>query len=397
MPQNKEHYQRLLKRYLDNNCTPQEAEELLDYLQEDASNRLLLEEIRASFVLPPGEAAPAPWRDRVKEELLAKVRPVKVVPLYKRWLPKIAAAVLLLACAGIGWQYFLRTQNTAPAYTIAKGTLQQDLPPGGNRAVLTLANGSSIVLDSAGNGAISNQGATKVINTNGQLTYQAGETDAATISYNTVSTPRGGQYKIVLPDGTLVWLNAASSLRFPTAFNGEERIVTLNGEGYFEVAHRQLPQGGRMPFKVQLDNGAVEVLGTHFNIMAYRDEAKVRATLLQGGVNVSHGAYTARLSPGQQASWEISAQGKIRVANTDADEAIAWKEGYFQFNRVGLEDVMRQLQRWYNVEVRYEGTVSKREFWGKIPRNVRLNEALRILELSNIHCSIAGDTIIIHQ
>jgi ferric-dicitrate binding protein FerR (iron transport regulator) len=263
--------------------------------------------------------------------------------------------------------------------------------------VLTLANGATIFLDSTENGAISNQGATKVIKTNGQLTYQAGGTDATAVSYNTVATPRGGQYKIVLPDGTLVWLNAASSLRFPTAFNGSERIVTLNGEGYFEVAHQQLQHGGRMPFKVQLNNGAVEVLGTHFNIMAYQNEATVRTTLLEGAVNVIHSSYTAKLVPGQQATWETATQSRIQVTNTDTDEAIAWKEGYFQFNRAGLEDVMRQLQRWYNVEVRYEGGISKREFWGKIPRNARLSEALRILELSNIHCSIAGDTIIIHQ
>lgn len=395
MPQDKDHYQQLLRRYLNNTCTPQEAEELLDYLQQNAVNKLLLEEMQASFISAPDEvsAEPGPWSERVRQQLLAKIQPVKVLPFYKRRLPRVAAAVLLLICAGMIWRYYQHTKHVAPADVPSKILAQHDQPPGGNRAVLTLANGSTILLDSTANGAIPAQGATKVIKVNGQLIYQANGTNAPTISYNTVTTPRGGQYKIALPDGTLVWLNAASSLRFPTAFTGNERVVTLNGEGYFEVAHLR----DNMPFKVQLSDGAVEVLGTHFNIMAYQNEARVRTTLLEGAVNVLHDSHKARLSPGQQASWETAAHSGIQVSNTNAEEAIAWKNGYFQFNRARLEDVMRQLQRWYNVEVRYEGTGSQREFWGKIPRDARLSEAIKILELSNIHCTIAGDTIIIHD
>ncbi|GAA0540358.1 FecR family protein [Chitinophaga japonensis] len=399
MPQEKDHYRQLLERYLDNTCTPQEAKELFDYLQQDASNRLLLEEIRASFIPPADamDAGSAPWSGRVKQQLLEKIRPPKVVPLYKKRWPRVAAAVLLLAVASLGgWRYYRHVKQAPTAYAQSELSLQ-DLPPGGNKAVLTLANGATVLLDSTGNGAISSQGATKIIQANGLLTYQAGNSHTATVLYNTVATPRGGQYKIVLPDGTRVWLNAASSLRFPTAFNGQERSVTLHGEGYFEVAHRQLPQGGKMPFKVQLADGAVEVLGTHFNIMAYPDEAEVRTTLLQGAVNVQHDTYTTRLAPGQQATWKTAARSSIRVTHTDTEEAIAWKQGYFRFNRAGVADVMRQLQRWYNIEVRYEGESSQREFWGRIPRNIRLGEALRILELSNIHCSMAGDTIIVHQ
>jgi ferric-dicitrate binding protein FerR (iron transport regulator) len=263
--------------------------------------------------------------------------------------------------------------------------------PGGSKATLTLANGATVVLDSAGNDAIPSQGATRVIKVNGQLKYEAGQAETAAVVYNTLTTPRGGQYKIQLPDGTLVWLNAASSLRFPTAFTGGERIVALDGEGYFEVAHQ-----AAMPFKVQLGSGVVEVLGTRFNVMAYQNETKVRTTLLQGAVKVTHNDHMARLVPGQQASW-MAGGSNITVGPADADEAVSWKEGYFQFNRAPLTDVMRQLQRWYSVEVRYEGSSGKREFWGKIPRNVRLSEALRILELSSIQYSMKGDTIIIHQ
>ncbi|MEZ2444765.1 FecR family protein [Chitinophaga sp. RCC_12] len=388
MPQEKDHYQQLLRRFLDNNCTPAETRELFDFLQQDASNRLLLEEMNASFGLPaPGEQGP--WRDRVREQLLLAAQPVKVIPLYKKWLPKVAAAVLLLAVATFAWQYFRTTKIAAPATTLASAS--KDAMPGGSKATLTLANGATVVLDSAAHEMIPSQGTAKVIRINGQLKYEAGQAADAPVVYNTLATPRGGQFKIELPDGTMVWLNAASSLRFPTAFNGKERTVILNGEGYFEVAHRD-----NMPFKVQLGSGVVEVLGTRFNIMAYQNEANVKTTLLQGAVKVSHNNESVRLAQGQQASWAAGGSS-ITVGPADTDEAVSWKEGYFQFNRAPLTDVMRQLQRWYDVEVRYEGNTGKREFWGKIPRNVRLSEALKILELSSIQYSMKGDTIIIHQ
>lgn len=388
MPKEKDHYQQLLQRFLDNNCTPGETEELFDFLQQDASNRLLLEEMSASFGSPAQQDVGL-WRDRVREKLLLATQPVKVVPFYKKWLPKVAAAVLLLAIATIGWQYYRTAKNVTPLSSLAN--TQPDPLPGGNKAMLTLANGATVVLDSAANNAIPSQGATKVIRINGQLKYEAGQAANDAVVFNTLTTPRGGQYKVELPDGTLVWLNAASSLRFPTAFTGGERTVILNGEGYFEVAHRS-----NMPFKVQLGSGVVEVLGTHFNIMAYPNETKVRTTLLEGAVKVTHNTHAARLVPGQQASW-MADGSNITVITADTDEAVSWKEGYFQFNRASLADVMRQLQRWYNVEVRYEGSTSKREFWGKIPRNVRLSEALKILELSSVHYSMKNDTIIIHQ
>ena len=388
MPQEKDHYQQLLQRFLDNNCTPGETEELFDFLQQDASNRLLLEEMNASFSSPIQEDL-GPWRDRVREKLLLAAQPVKVIPFYKKWWPSVAAAVLLLVIGTLGWQYYHTTKNAVPPATLA--AIRPDALPGGNKAMLTLANGATVILDSAVNNIIPSQGATKVIRINGQLKYEAGQSVGAAVVYNTLTTPRGGQYKIELPDGTLVWLNAESSLRFPTAFHGGERTVILNGEGYFEVTHRE-----NMPFKVQLRSGVVQVLGTRFNIMAYQDETKIKTTLLEGAVKVIHSTHTARLVQGQQASW-ASDGSNITVSLADTEEAVSWKEGYFQFNRAPLADVMRQLQRWYNVEVRYEGGTGNREFWGKIPRNVRLNEALKILELSNIHYSMKGDTIIVHQ
>ncbi|MET3879839.1 FecR domain-containing protein [Chitinophaga sp. OAE865] len=387
MSKEKDHYRQLLQRFLDNNCTPAETAELLDFLQQDASNRVLLEEMNASFGRP-ATGHTGSWQERVKEKLLLATQPVKVVSFYKKWLPVAAAAVLLLAIATAGWQYYHTTKNTRPVPTLVEA--HRDVLPGGNKASLTLANGATIILDSTVNDAIPSQGATKVIRINGQLKYDAGQATNAAVVYNTLATPRGGQFKIELPDGTLVWLNAASSLRFPTAFNGKERTVILNGEGYFEVAHRD-----NMPFKVQLGNGMVEVLGTHFNVMAYPNEANAKTTLLEGAVKVTHQSQTVRLVPGQQASWE--ADGNIVTGRADTEEAVSWKEGYFQFNRAPLTDVMRQLQRWYNVEVRYEGNIVKREFWGKIPRNVKLSEALKILELSNIPYSMRGDTIIIHH
>jgi ferric-dicitrate binding protein FerR (iron transport regulator) len=262
------------------------------------------------------------------------------------------------------------------------------------------------VLDSANNGALRQQGTTKLIKLDsGRLVYKAisASPQMAALQYNTISTPRGGQYQVVLPDGTKVWLNASSSLRFPTAFNGGERAVDLAGEAYFEVTKESTP------FKVHVypsatsiaaGNGGhpahtIEVLGTHFNVNAYDDESALEATLLEGSIKLEKGNEQVLLKPGQQA---ISARagGAIRVIpDADVDAAIAWKDGYFQFDGAGIEAVMRQLARWYDVDVRYEGPVTERQFAGQMPRGVNLSEVLRILEESNVHFRIEGKKLVV--
>lgn len=260
---------------------------------------------------------------------------------------------------------------------------KNDVLPGGDKAILKLADGSTIVLDEALNGALAKQGNTKVIKLNGKLNYNA-STGANEVLYNTISTPRGGKYQIELPDGSQVWLNAASSLHFPTAFVGKERRVEITGEAYFEVAKNKA-----MPFIVSVNGAQVLVLGTHFNVMAYSDEASVKTTLLEGAVKFVKGNVTNILKPGQQSQLLKSGQVKV-VVEVDVDEVVAWKNGMFNFQGEDIGTVVRQLARWYNVDVVYDRTIDDL-FYAKIPRSTKLSEVLRLLELTGkVHFEING-------
>jgi ferric-dicitrate binding protein FerR (iron transport regulator) len=216
-----------------------------------------------------------------------------------------------------------------------------------------------------------------------------------------MSTPRGGQYKLRLADGTDVWLNAASTIRYPTDFKGKERRVEISGEVYFEVTHQQSADGKQVPFFVDIlptplqSKSTIEVLGTHFNINAYPDELIVKTTLLQGSVKVSHGAASEILSPGQQARInDLADNVTISVAdNADTEEAVAWKNGLFQFNKTDIQTLMRQLARWYDIDVRYEGPIPGLLTTGKAPRDISLNSMLKILALSDVHFKIDGKNV----
>jgi ferric-dicitrate binding protein FerR (iron transport regulator) len=285
-----------------------------------------------------------------------------------------------------------------------------DALPGGNKAMLTLNDGSVIVLDSAKNGMLGEQGNAQVLKKDGMLEYKKGNAQkaigntqlSAPVSYNTLSTPRGGQYQLVLPDGSKVWLNAASSIRFPTAFTGNEREVELTGEAYFEITSHQLQSGKKMPFKVLVLsagtdglNAAIEVLGTHFNVNAYKDEETIRTTLLEGKVKVALRGVDkeAMLNPGEQA---IMSMRTIKtVHDIDTEEAVAWKNGLFFFDNVDIQTIMRQLSRWYKVSVVYNGKIPNRRFTGQVSRNANLSQVLKILELSKIHFTIEGDIVTI--
>ncbi|HRE51753.1 MAG TPA: DUF4974 domain-containing protein [Flavitalea sp.] len=309
---------------------------------------------------------------------------------------RLAVAAAVTGLIALGVFYFNgnndRTRQEAVAQHDPAIPPVNDVEPGGDKAVLTLGDGSTITLDNAENGELAAQGNLKVIKLNaGQLAYKKGAVgnDAVVPEYNTISTPRGGRYEIILPDETRVWLNAASSLRFPTAFVGNERVVELSGESYFEVAHRP-----DQPFKVKFADGAeIKVLGTHFNIQAYKDET-IRATLLEGAIEISKQTKSGIMKPGQQAV--IRKEGDMRIiSNVDTEEAIAWKNGYFQFNRADITTIMRQIERWYDVEVEFRGNIPDKEFVGKVSRNARVSEVLKILELSKIHFIIEGKKIIV--
>ena len=302
---------------------------------------------------------------------------------------RAAAAVLLISFSLIIYRSLfkneLKEKNT-PA-TIQPAT---DILPGGNKAVLTLGNGSTIILDSTSGGTLGNDGGINIIKTgDGQVEYRLNDNTQTTHAaiYNTISTPRGGQYQIVLADGTNVWLNASSSLRYPVEFNDSIREVEMTGEVYFEVAHNP-----SKPFRVKVNDNYINVLGTHFNVMAYDNEPSINTTLLEGAVKVENKKSSIRIFPGQQA--RADASGSVRVIkDADVDEAIAWKSGFFQFKSADIKSIMHQVERWYDADIHYQGEV-KLHFTGQVSRSVKVSELLRKLELTNeVHFKIEGRRI----
>lgn len=310
------------------------------------------------------------------------------------WLPRLAAAAIILVAVSAGLYFLNRPAKLQPVSKV-----QPNILPGGNKAILTLADGSKITLDDAAHGEIAKQAGMSIVKApNGQLIYSIAKSQPSTsadglfgrannseILYNTIETPKGGQYQINLPDGSKVWLNAASKLRFPASFTGNERKVELSGEAYFEVAKIASPAGtskknAAIPFKVVSENHVVEVLGTHFNINAYPDELSIKTTLLEGSVKVLQPASnnSQLLMPGQQARVAET----IRVVNTDTQEAIAWKNGVFEFKSQSIASIMRQISRWYDVEVLYQGNIAGETFSGSISRYASVTEVLEMLELT---------------
>ncbi len=300
----------------------------------------------------------------------------------------IAASILIFLAAGV---YFLVINNKPARHIAINKPQKQDVAPGGNKAIITLGDGSTIALNGAKIGKLAQQGNIIIKKAaDGQISYKDvvvtyhGSKD---IIYNTASTPQGGQYQFILSDGTKVWLNAASSIKYPVVFNGNERKVELTGEAYFEVAHN-----AKKPFRVVSNGQTVEVLGTHFNINAYNDEQGIKTTLLEGSVKVSAEGMSNIIKPGEQARLE---NGAIHVTNVDLDAVVAWKNGFFFFEDNNIQEVMRQLSRWYGVEVKYEGQLPSRRFSGEISRNVNLSQILDILSFKKIHYKIDGKTIIV--
>ncbi|GGH61176.1 ferric-dicitrate binding protein FerR (iron transport regulator) [Filimonas zeae] len=367
-------FRRLLKKYLSENISPAEKQELSRLLEQPEYNRLLEEMLQEELDREVHVAAPDNGRLlAIKEHLQQRLqqKPGTTRTYYIKWI-SIAAMLLLLACTGVyyGWYY----HKPAPVET-AKVQPAKGLIPGGNKAVLTLADGSAIVLDTTKDGRLTTQGAVKVIKlADGQLAYQQAA-DTGAIVYNSIATPRGGQYQLTLSDGTQVWLNASSVLRFPVAFNGKERRVMLTGEGYFEVA-----KNAAKPFHVEVNAVDVEVKGTHFNINAYENEGAIRTTLLEGSVRVAGHAGECLLKPGQQAV----AKGvhSLHVKNSvDIDAVVAWKNGKFTFKGADLGTILRQASRWYDIDFVYNDTVDEK-FSGDISRTVNAEQLLSILELT---------------
>jgi transmembrane sensor len=331
-------------------------------------------------------------KDEIKHALMDRLDTPQgsVVPFYKKTITRIAAAASILLCCSIGFYYYHHhKQKTETNLLLTKN----DIAPGSNKAVLTLANGKSIILTGAKNGILARQGNAFINKTaDGDVSYKSSQSgplisgSQSEIQYNTMTTPRGGQYHLTLADGTNVWLNSASSIRYPTAFNGNERRVEITGEAYFEVTHN-----AARPFRVTTKNQTVEDLGTHFNINSYPDEPAVKTTLLEGSVKVTKGTESAFLKPGQQSINNLSTS-KIRVINNaNIEESVAWKNGYFLFDGENIESIMRKVSRWYDVEVVYQNGVPDVALGGSISRFKNVSQLLDVLERTgSVHFKLEG-------
>jgi transmembrane sensor len=384
----------LIAGYIGHTLTPAERDELDEWVTASDENMRLFVELTDEKNIAKGlkergfynaDKAVGILKQRIAGKAYEK--PLRRIPFLA---VGIAASLVLLAGVYLFTPLFEK-KKTATSVAV------KDLPPGSDKAILTLPGGKQIVLDST-RGKIVAEDQLDVTNENGTVSYTG---EAAKIEYHTLTTPRGGQYQLVLPDGSKVWLNAASSIKFPTAFNGAERKVELTGEAYFEVTHDAskpfhvsvLPfargQGKPAPDEKPIE---VEVLGTHFNVNAYSDEAMVKVSLLEGSVKVKGETSNVKLKPGQQASADDS---KLIVDDADVEEAVAWKEGLFEFKDAPIEEIMRQVARWYNVEVKYEGKPGY-HFNASIKRNVPVSKVFHLLELTDqVHFTIDKTTIIV--
>jgi transmembrane sensor len=389
----------LFKSYYEQTATQQEKDELFQVIHASANDAELTALIQEA------------WNNlHVKEPLFDLSKSMNMLnnilqseagqdniyeikpPEHNKLWVKLGVAAALMVFVGFGAYVYLNQKKQQGAKrNMAKTQPLHDVLPGGNRALLTLSNGKTIYLDSARNGVLAKQGNTQINKTrNGQLVYEGGSGDQS-LTKNTISTPRGGQYQLVLNDGSKVWLNSASSLTFPAVFTGKTRDVEITGEAYFEIA-----KNADMPFRVKTNNTVVEVLGTHFNVMAYNDEAVMKTTLLEGSVKISNMQHTSLLKPGQRASLNQNGQIKV-IDDEDADDAIAWKDGLFQFRDANIEAIMRQAARWYDVDISYEGNIPVKEFTGRISRNVKASELLGILKYAGVNFKIEDKHITITQ
>lgn len=305
----------------------------------------------------------------------------------------IASSIFLLASAAIIYLYQYHKVGVPP---IPSRLLSSQISPGGNKATLTLSDGSIIDLDDVVEGTLASHQGVEITKTeDGQLVYKAADLPFGSSSEtNTISTPRGGQYQVVLPDGTKVWLNASSSLSYPVIFDAKERKVKLDGEAYFDVTTIQDKTDNRVPFIIELHNQEyVEVLGTELNIQAYKEENVSKTTLIEGRVNVKANGSSVSLKPGQQA--QVS-QGSRAIVVSDVQTVgiAAWKNGYFHFEEESIQDIMKKIARWYDVEVVYQGEMPDDSFGGIVSRYENVSELLSILELTGkIHFNVAGRRI----
>ena len=386
----KENFHKLLDKYIAGEASHDEEQRLLNFYGSFKSSS----EIES---IPEMEDL----KDKIFSNILDKITPEEDYShsfnFYYLKSFSIAAMILLAITTGI---YFYSNRTMVEDEQFAEINLKNDILPGNNKAILILSDGSKISLDDAANGLLASQGNIAITKTeNGEIIYEKNNISEQKnlpeqSVINTIQTPKGGKYQVRLPDGSKVWLNSASTLSYPTAFTGTERKVKLSGEAYFEIASNK-----KIPFRVESDGQIVEVLGTHFNVNSYDDEDFTKTTLLEGSVRVILNSKsdvlgkTRMLKPGEQSLTNLSQSG-IRIENADTEKAVAWKNGYFKFKNTPIQQIMREVERWYDVELVYEGTMPTDEFTGFISNDVNISGVLKILEQSGgVKFSVKGKKI----
>lgn len=308
----------------------------------------------------------------------------------KQWL-LVASLILML---GLSSYLFFQFNGHRFPETETPQLLSKDIKaPEKNRAIISLSNGKTVYLDNAANGKLLQQSGVEILKlSDGRVVYSGSSQE---IIYSTLTNPKGSKIiDLVLADGSHVWLNAGSSVTFPLSFIGNERSVSITGEAYFEVARNE-----RMPFRVNVDGKCeVEVLGTHFNINSYHDESSIKTTLLEGSIMVKEHNAQARLllTPGQQAIYSSSKQLQLK-RKPNIEKVMAWKNGYLYFEASDLKEVMRQIARWYDLEIVYQGDVPTRTFAGEIQLDLNLSQILKILETNNVHFSLTGRKLLVSE
>lgn len=396
MNKTKAQFESLLSKYLDKSCSLEELKELFSYIDvaeyRDQLEIIMHEHYETLELAPAAEGVD--WEHMLSAVTATSGEPKKIRTLWSVIIP-VAAAVLIVLSAGI---FFWTNQSEVKHKNQdVKALVKKDIAPGGNKAVLKLADGTEIVLDGHATGVLASEGSTQISKTrDGMLVYDAAASRLSEVPavseprINTLTTPSGGQYMLILPDQTKVWLNAESSVSYPSVFSGTERNVTLTGEAYFEVAKDK-----QHPFKVKAGSAEVKVLGTHFNIMSYDNEGQMQISLAEGSVRVDLANDSRILSPGQQALIKAGTS-RIILKQIEIDEAIDWKNGLFQFDNAPIDQVMRQIKRWYNVEVIYQGAKPDLFITGMISRSNKVSKILDLIEAAGgVNFEIGDKQIIV--
>lgn len=401
---NKDKLERLLQQYFDNTITDTDCIELLDYLRNNDPDEIAKTIDERSLTLEEGPEFNRFQAKKVLERIKSDSRFINQViepeegkPAIKWYHSWVRVAAILIFFSAVGF-YFLFNRYNKVTDQNNLTVKSSEILPGSAKATLTLANGKVISLDNVADGMLTKSGRTVVNKAHNEgLVYntQAGNSKTAANAdtiYNTLTTPRGGEYKVKLPDGTNVWLNSSSSLSYPVEFAGNERHVKLTGEAYFEVAKNK-----DKPFFVCVNNVCVKVLGTHFNVAAYNDDAELTTTLLEGSVLITKNSKQRLLKPGQQAVVKNNAD-LINVSDASINQVMAWKNGYFVFNDDNMNTIMKKLSRWYDVDIEYQGSFENLRFGGTFYRSKSIKELLNNLErIGKVHFKITGRRIIVMQ